>query len=69
VECWRLDREAFKLILADRPDVASPIAALLAERQVHLLAVKEGLDAEARGKRVIEEQGRLLDKMRQFFGL
>lgn len=69
VECWRLDREAFKLILADRPDVASPIASLLAERQVHLLAVKEGLDAEARGKRVIEEQGRLLDKMRQFFGL
>jgi small-conductance mechanosensitive channel/CRP-like cAMP-binding protein len=69
VECWRLDRDAFKLILAERPDVATPIAALLAERRVQLQAVREGLDAESHNKRVMEEQSRLLDKMRQFFGL
>jgi len=69
VECWRLDRDAFKHILADRPAVAAPIAALLAERQVELMAVKEGLDAEARRLRKSEEQDRLLQKMRAFFGI
>ena len=69
VECWRLDRAAFQQVLAERPEVASPIAALLAERQVQLMAVKEGLDAEARSRRMIEVEERLLTRMRAFFGL
>jgi hypothetical protein len=56
-------------VLADRPEIAAPIAALLAERHVHLTAVKEGLDAEARAKRVREEEERLIHKMKVFFGL
>jgi small-conductance mechanosensitive channel/CRP-like cAMP-binding protein len=69
VECWRLDRAAFQAILAERPEVAAPIAALLAERQVRLMAVKEGLDSEARARRQTEVEERLLTKMRAFFGL
>lgn len=69
VECWRLDRDAFQQVLAERPEVAAPIAALLAERQVLLMAVKEGLDAEARERRKSEVEERLLTKMRMFFGL
>jgi len=69
VECWRLDRDAFQEVLAERPEVAAPIAALLAERQVRLMAVKEGLDAEARDRRKTEVEERLLTKMRAFFGL
>lgn len=69
VECWRLERDAFKHILADRPDVAAPIAALLAERQVRLMEVREGLDAEARGRRKSEVEEHLLSRMRAFFGL
>jgi CRP-like cAMP-binding protein len=69
VECWRLDRDAFQQVLAERPEVAAPIAALLAERQVTLMAVKEGLDAEARDRRKTEVEERLLTKMRAFFGL
>lgn len=69
VECWRLDRHAFQQVLSERPEVAAPIAALLAERQVRLMAVKEGLDAEARERRKNEVEERLLTKMRAFFGL
>ncbi|HEY1099204.1 MAG TPA: cyclic nucleotide-binding domain-containing protein, partial [Myxococcota bacterium] len=69
VECWRLTREGFQQVLAGRPEVAEPIAALLAERRVRLLAVKENLDAESRGRRLQEEEAHLLKKMRAFFGL
>ncbi len=68
VECWRLDRESFRTAIQERPDVAAPIAALLAERRVTLAAVREGLDADARGRRLREEEKDLLDKMRSFFG-
>jgi small-conductance mechanosensitive channel/CRP-like cAMP-binding protein len=69
VECWRLDREAFRAVLQERPDVAAPIAALLAERKVGLAGVKDNLDAEARARRMRDEQRDLLQKMRSFFGL
>jgi len=69
VECWRLTRDGFQQILAERPEVAEPIAALLAERRVRLMAVRENLDVESRGKRLQEEEAHLLKKMRAFFGL
>ena len=69
VECWRLTRDGFQQILAERPEVAEPIAALLAERRVRLMAVRENLDVESRGRRLQEEEAHLLKKMRAFFGL
>lgn len=69
VDCWRLDQAAFKTILMDRPEVARPIAALLAERQVQLIEVKETLDATARDRQLKEQETQLLSKMRAFFGI
>ena len=69
VECWRLTRDDFHQILAQRPEVAAPIAALLAERRVRLMAVRENLDVESRGRRLQEEEAHLLKKMRAFFGI
>ncbi len=68
-ETWRLNRDAFQSVLAARPEVVRPIAALLAERRVRLQAVRENLDAEASSRRLHEEQDDLLTKMRAFFGL
>ncbi len=69
VECWRLDREVFRQVIQQRPDIAAPIATLLAERRVSVGAAKEGADADARAKRLKAEESDLLDKMRAFFGL
>jgi CRP-like cAMP-binding protein len=69
VECWRLDREAFRQVIQERPEIAVPMAHLLAERRVHLEAVRENLDAATRGKRLAAEKSDLLNKMRVFFGL
>ncbi|MDP2340374.1 MAG: mechanosensitive ion channel family protein [Deltaproteobacteria bacterium] len=69
VECWRLDQEAFRQVIQERPEIAVPMATLLAERRVHLLAVRENLDAATRLKRLAAEETDLLKKMRAFFGL
>jgi CRP-like cAMP-binding protein len=69
VETWRLTRESFQTVLAARPEVVLPIAALLAKRRVRLHAVRDNLDAEASSRRLHEEQADLLSKMRAFFGL
>lgn len=69
VECWRLDREVFRQTIQQRPDIAAPIAALLAERRVSVAAAKENLDADAHARRLKAEESDLLDKMRSFFGL
>ena len=53
----------------ERPEVAEPIAAVLAERRVALLAAKEGLTAEARARRLDQTRVDLLAKMRAFFAV
>ncbi len=68
-ECWRLDRAVFREVLRDRPDVAKPIADLLAARRVQLDEVRGTLDSAARGRRLEEESSDLLQRMRSFFGL
>ena len=42
---------------------------LLAHRRVELHAVKEGLDAEAKAKRLAAENMRILATVQRFFGL
>jgi small-conductance mechanosensitive channel/CRP-like cAMP-binding protein len=69
VECWRLDRDVFRDVLRERPDVAKPIADLLAARRVQLDEVRGDLDAAARGRRLEQESSDLLHRMRAFFGL
>lgn len=69
VECYRLDKSAFHTILQIRPTLAQTVAELLARRKTELEAVKEGLSAEAKEKRMKESSAQVLGRIRDFFGL
>jgi small-conductance mechanosensitive channel/CRP-like cAMP-binding protein len=69
VECFRLDKESFQEILRERPEITEGVAAILAQRQVSLLAAREDLDAAARERCFVEDKHMLLNKIRDFFGL
>ncbi len=69
VECFRLDKSAFESILRRRPEVAEPVAEVLARRRLELAAVREGLDQEAQSRRLAAAKVDLLARIREFFGL
>jgi small-conductance mechanosensitive channel/CRP-like cAMP-binding protein len=69
VDCYCLDKAAFQQILQARPELADGLASILAQRRAGLAAAKEGLDAEARERRLAEDKRDILYKMRAFFGL
>ncbi len=68
-DCFRLDKEGFKKIITERPEIAAQISETLAQRRVELIATREGLDAEAQKARQKKEQERILGKIQSFFGL
>jgi CRP-like cAMP-binding protein len=67
VHCYRLDADAFRRVLARRPDVAEKVATQLAERRAALLATLEQLPD--RERRVDADRLDLLERIRSFFGL
>ena len=69
IECYRIDKEVFKAVLRNRPEMVETISQVMARRRVELAAVREGLDAEARKRRVTEERNQLLASIQSFFGL
>jgi CRP-like cAMP-binding protein len=69
IECLRVDRDAFGHLLEQRPEIASEVADVLAERRVVLDAAREHLDAHDRHSRVAGERQRILTAVQQFFGL
>lgn len=69
VECYRLEAASFRDLLARRPPLAEPIARALAERRANLAAITEGLDAEARRRRMESDSSDLFKKMKAFFKL
>jgi len=69
VECLRLDRDDFKEILALRPELAKEISLILAQRRVELVAVRDNLDAEAKKRTMVAEGSKILESIRDFFGL
>jgi len=69
VESYRLDREVFQKVVAERPEVASELSECLAERRVSLEAAMGEVPPGDRQKRVGMEQYRLLGSIRSFFGL
>jgi small-conductance mechanosensitive channel/CRP-like cAMP-binding protein len=68
-ECYRLDKKSFQDILQRRPEIAEDISHILARRRVELEAVREGLNEEAKLKRMSNTQGDLLRRIRDFFTL
>lgn len=69
VECYRLDKAAFRGIMSQRPEVAADISAVLAQRKVELEIAREQCDAEAKEKRIEAAKGELLGSIRKFFAL
>jgi len=69
VECLRVDRSDFQGILRSRPELAHEISEVLARRRVELVAVREGLDSDAKNQRVTSESRRILSAIRSFFAL
>lgn len=68
-QCYRLDKKSFQDIMQSRPEIAEDISHVLARRRVELEAVREGLNEEAKLKRMSRTQGDLLKRIRDFFTL
>ncbi len=69
VECLRVDKDDFKDIVARRPEIAQEISTVLAQRRVELVGVRDNLDAEAKRRKLVTERVRILESIRDFFGL
>jgi len=69
IECLRVDKDDFKGLLARRPEIAQEMSTILAQRRVELMAVRENLDADAKKRKMVTERGRILESIRDFFGL
>jgi small-conductance mechanosensitive channel/CRP-like cAMP-binding protein len=67
VDCFRLDKEAFRDLLEKRPELAEHVAEDLARRKTELEAVRENLDQAAKARRQAESKSHLVDRIRKFF--
>ena len=64
-----VDKESFRSTLANNPSLAESMSHILSERQAGLDAERERLDAAGVERRKKDVSGKLLSKMREFFGL
>jgi CRP-like cAMP-binding protein len=64
-----IDKESFSSILAYNPSIAESLSKILSERQAGLEAQRERLDAAALDRRKKDHSGKLLHRIREFFGL
>jgi small-conductance mechanosensitive channel/CRP-like cAMP-binding protein len=64
-----IDKDNFRSTLADNPSIAESLSSILSERQAGLDAEHERLDAAALERRKKDASGRMLSKIRDFFGL
>src|SRR5438067_2449710 len=69
VEVYRIDKDVFKSVLRNRPEMATVISQVMAKRRVELESVREGLDAEALKRRAKEDRSEILSSIQTFFGL
>jgi small-conductance mechanosensitive channel/CRP-like cAMP-binding protein len=69
VECYRLDKEVFKAVLKDRPELAERAAEILARRTLGLEAARHELDEEAKRRHLESATTDFLGRIRGFFGL
>jgi CRP-like cAMP-binding protein len=66
-QCYRLDADAFRRVLARRPDLAEQVATELAERRTELLAMRRSLSDRESNQSIDRDD--LLKQIRSFFGL
>jgi small-conductance mechanosensitive channel/CRP-like cAMP-binding protein len=68
-ECLLVDKDDFRGLVAERPELGREVSVILAERRVGLEAAREGLDADAQSRRIANESNRILAALKQFFAL
>ncbi len=64
-----IDKESFGSTLAKNPSIIESLSNILSERQASLDAQREKLDAASLERRKRDASGRMLSKIRDFFGL
>ena len=69
VDCFRLDKATFERVLLGRPEIATELSDRLAKRRVELIAVRDGLDEDAKLARQSMERDQILGAIRSFFSL
>jgi CRP-like cAMP-binding protein len=69
VDAWRLSRDDFQEILAQRPAISEEVSRVLAERVVALRAARENLSEQARVTMVANQHRSIRDRIERFFGL
>lgn len=67
VECYRLDKEAFREIVQSRPELLESVSHILAERRMELEEAREGLNEEAKQLRMAHAKNDMLERIRRFF--
>jgi small-conductance mechanosensitive channel/CRP-like cAMP-binding protein len=67
VDCYRLDKRTFERVLLARPEIATELSDRLAKRRVELIAVRDGLDEDAKIARHSMERDEILGAIRSFF--
>jgi small-conductance mechanosensitive channel/CRP-like cAMP-binding protein len=69
VECYRLDKAGFEVVIHLRPSIAEEMAAILTERNMQIENMQATLDGEAHARERQRQHASLLGKMRAFFRL
>ncbi|HYA86496.1 MAG TPA: mechanosensitive ion channel family protein [Nitrospirota bacterium] len=64
-----IDKGSFGTTLVNNPSIAESLSRILSERQAGLDAERERLDASALERRKKDVSGKMLSKIREFFGL
>jgi small-conductance mechanosensitive channel/CRP-like cAMP-binding protein len=68
-ECYRLGKDCFQGVLTARPQIAEHLAEVLARRRTELEAAREGLDEEAKLRKMHHAQDDILSRIYKFFAL
>lgn len=69
VDAWRLAKDDFQEILAQRPSISEEVSSVLAERVVALRAARENLSDQARVTMVENQNRSIRERIERFFGL
>ncbi|TAN53250.1 MAG: mechanosensitive ion channel [Methylococcaceae bacterium] len=67
--CYRLDKETFKTVLTNRPELAEELSRILVNRRFALDNLQQEVDAELSAKQLTQQQNSILERIRTFFGL
>ena len=69
MKTYRLDKESFRDMLMEHPDVDEHISEVLAVRRAELEATLEELDEEMVMERKDQNRNAIRQRIRQFFGI